>query len=109
MTKQKLGPNQLKWIEALESGEFQQTRRLMCVSGKYCCLGVARKVLNLKNTTKYSLGLSFGELGLRSSDGRANVLGADSLVALNDIEGLSFKEIATVLREDPSMYFTEPK
>lgn len=43
MAKQALGPNQEKWLKALESGEFKQgSRRLENLAdGSRCCLGVA--------------------------------------------------------------------
>jgi hypothetical protein len=38
----KLNPNAQKWVEALRSGKYQQTRYLISrKDGKYCCLGVA--------------------------------------------------------------------
>ncbi len=40
-----LGPNQQKWVSALRSGDFKQTREALGLKTedgeKYCCLGVA--------------------------------------------------------------------
>lgn len=33
------------WLDALRSGKFEQGRGCLVNSGKYCCLGVALKVL----------------------------------------------------------------
>lgn len=44
VSHQPLGPNQTKWIEALESGNYNQcTGRLFNGEG-YCCLGVGARV-----------------------------------------------------------------
>lgn len=44
------GRNRLKWIEALESGHYNQGRGYLCRRNKYCCLGVAAEILNLPKT-----------------------------------------------------------
>lgn len=36
-----LGPNQQAWVEALESGDYSQTKEYLCYNSTYCCLGVA--------------------------------------------------------------------
>lgn len=40
-----LGPNQKKWVAALRSGEYKQSRD-GCLEwqGKFCCLGVGAKI-----------------------------------------------------------------
>jgi hypothetical protein len=53
MVKQELGPLQLKWIEALESGEYEQGSGILCQAKKnkprkYCCLGVGCHLLDFK-------------------------------------------------------------
>lgn len=51
MTKQELGPKQLKWVEALESGEYAQGRTYLkrgcSPDTKYCCLGVLAEVMEV--------------------------------------------------------------
>lgn len=37
----KLGPNQKKWLAALESGRYEQGRGYLNCKNKFCCLGVA--------------------------------------------------------------------
>jgi hypothetical protein len=48
--KQKLGPNQLKWLKALESGKYKQGRWMLqhAVTKECCCLGVGCLVLGPK-------------------------------------------------------------
>ena len=36
-----IGERQEKWLQALESGKYEQTTMQLCDAGKYCCLGVA--------------------------------------------------------------------
>src|SRR4051812_2834892 len=36
-----LSPNARKWVEALRSGRFKQTRGVLTNDEGYCCLGVA--------------------------------------------------------------------
>lgn len=38
---QQLGPLQLEWLEALESGKFEQGQTCLKKDNKFCCLGVA--------------------------------------------------------------------
>lgn len=119
---QKLGPNQAKWVEALESGDFEQGQLALKKDNKYCCLGVAAEIFKTNNV-KINVGwvgtiiydgcegvapeyvmqaLSLNsELGDRSDGSRGT-----SLYALNDY-GHTFSEIASILRTDPSAYFTK--
>lgn len=39
-----MNDNAKKWVEALRSGEFQQTTRKLSDGNGYCCLGVACEV-----------------------------------------------------------------
>jgi hypothetical protein len=117
MIVQELGPNQTKWLEALESELYTQgTGRLFPKGGKYCCLGVAVELLNPskrigletscyldKKTTKM-LSL-YGNEGQGSS--RRDTPPVD-LSELNDSMKKTFEQIAAIVREDPSAYFSEP-
>src|SRR5678815_3622160 len=40
----KLNPNAQKWVDALRSGRFMQTRHTLADDMGYCCLGVACEV-----------------------------------------------------------------
>lgn len=45
VSHQALGPNQTKWIEALESGKYQQGEAMLRFNDCYCCLGVGSEVV----------------------------------------------------------------
>lgn len=100
-----------KWIGALRSGDFEQGFGQMEEDGKYCCLGVAQKVLNLTDdgdnaslscTSAVALGLKDGE-GTLDSD----YLGCSSLITLNDDERMSFEEIADFIEAELGMCVIE--
>lgn len=111
------GQLQQKWLEALESGEYRQTTGRLHRKSSYsephegfCCLGVAKLVCNLEETSETQLFATYHVLGLKSAGGGpaySNCTDKD-LSILND-QGMSFKEIANLLREKPEIYFTGPK
>ena len=107
-TKFKLGPKQRKWIAALRSGKFRQTTESLLHSkndGGYCCLGVAKKVLKLKENSIYALRDTHEQLGLISAAG-SNKSGTNSLASMND-EGQTFEQIAGKLEKFPRRFFTK--
>jgi hypothetical protein len=126
-TKQELGPNQKKWLEALRSGKYEQgTQYLRTIDDKFCCLGVAcdlagipasRDAINLADQNYY-LYDSYSQilpefaqayLSAQGSSGDAHPDGfACSLSQLNDT-GKSFMEIADIVERDPAVYFKEPR
>jgi hypothetical protein len=85
-----------KWVDALRSGKFQQTQKILEKDGKFCCLGVANKVCNLGVDTKNFLTLSHvrEKLGLGKKD-------HTSCWEMNDAEGKSFSQIADVIETMP--------
>ena len=106
-------PQQLKWIEALESGDYPQGTGNLKKDGTYCCLGVACQIF------KDELGIKEDVIGTLSVfDNQSCALppekvvthlgllcryggGKDkqpSLVNLND-SNMSFEEIAQLLRK----------
>ena len=108
-----LTPQQTKWIEALESGNFQQGRAALNKQGAFCCLGIACEIF------KDELGLSYREtdslgfyddcsgfppervaehLGLYNRYGGNCAKNQPSLAERND-QGATFKEIAEILKE----------
>lgn len=119
-----LGPNQRKWIEALRSGEFKQTKNELYKSGSFCCLGVAACVIDgppnfMKHVSGWSESVVDGcdpllddgwatdKLGLFDGAGRS--VGYDEygpLHVLND-DGISFSAIADILEQHPERYFTK--
>jgi hypothetical protein len=97
--------NRAKWIEALRSGTFSQTRgQLKNGVGNHCCLGVA---CELSNLGKFISRVYTIENGLDQSNyflppEVTNWLGLDkekiqTLVNLNDRDRRYFKEIADVI------------
>lgn len=127
-----LGPRQLALVEALESGKYQQYRSaLRHVVDGYCCLGVACDIYDATEVdgTGWSsrdnedndpevrylgesayLPMSVMEwFGFRDHAGNSLNLGLmDSLIEMND-DGVSFIEIAKVLRSHPHLYFKESR
>lgn len=115
-------PNQLKWLAALESGEYEQgTEGFLCMNGKYCCLGVAAEIFKTEQTkvkrSPITEAMLYGEeenvapqyvidaLHLRSNTGI--IMGKEyCLTELNDT-GTTFKEIAAFIRKHPRRVFKE--
>ena len=124
VTIQPLGPNQEKWLGAIESGKFIQGRdEYLCFDSKYCCLGVGCKVLNILESNTREGALAFGVKGERRAAPQELIdkldlfdkWGVDSsrddgkrLSYFND-SGMSFVSIAKLIRYDPSRYFKSSK
>lgn len=88
----KLGPNQTKWLEALESGKYYKGEKYLCTEYKdmtreYCCLGVWREIngeldenqihqdsynYETEDILVKTLELDYPELGLFAGNGRLN-------------------------------------
>ena len=116
---QKLGPNQLALVEALEGGEYKQGVEYLCGDGSFCCLGVAA---NLRGKTSRAMGgkadlHDFPDVveayGFHWEDGYFPSRPAEEPVAefpdlatAND-EGCTFKQIAAFMREYPECVFKE--
>jgi hypothetical protein len=106
-----------KWIAALESGKYKQTRgQLRCTSGKrqsYCCLGVLCDIVNPDGWVDDSLRCETDENDLSSAQlppfiNRRIGLSGDGesqLIQLNDEKKFTFKKIAAVLK-DPKFWRT---
>lgn len=109
--------NREKWIRALESGEYKQTKGVLHDGVGWCCLGVACDVLGIRHAKadgRYQFDGVTGELPSRAqgmlglshelpevwrvNDDDEEIL--DSLAELNDT-GKSFAEIAELLRQQP--------
>ena len=121
-----LGPNQTKWIEALESGKYQQGRTVLHKdTGAMCCLGVAANIFaeennvtpeqiksgrhagcyKYKDATTVAPEYVINALSLR--DGIGGAEHHESLISLNDGDGYNFANIAGVLRKNAEFYFKE--
>lgn len=117
---QPLGPNQERWIAALESGEFKQGKGQLCRFKRHCCLAVACELFATEpKRNRGSAGVYWGgecmvathsvveALALYSTCGLSRK-GDQRLSALNDA-GKTFTQIAALVRNDPSMWFREPR
>lgn len=102
------------WVEALRSGEYQQSQKVLHNNQGYCCLGVACEVYQ-----KEVGGLDISALGDRvvgqydlcttvlpekvvgwfGLDGANPSIGNGNAVFMNDTLGWSFSKIADVLEE----------
>lgn len=115
-----LTENQEKWLQALESGDYEQGQNYLVKDSKYCCLGVACEIFEAMYVTRntpessyrvYSSG-SFlppedvvEKLGLRDNKGSDHHGSfGHTLVGLND-SGKTFKEIVKIVRSNPEGYF----
>ena len=118
-----LGPNQEKWLSALESDKYQQGMHSLCKKDnegvwRYCCLGVLLEEFNLftqeycyfklsKSDLAASLSVEEQNLvGLRSCTGMINNGDGKTLASLNDT-GTTFKEIVKFIRENSETVFAD--
>ena len=127
MSEFKFGPNQEKWLQELESGNNLQCKKSLTRFDSdcrhYCCLGLAAdKVLKLKRVdesdstsyfifNKYRLfaylsGESYYELGLFSPQGDIMMNGEMKTLSQMNDSGLTFKEIAQFIRNNPEKVFS---
>ena len=113
----KLGPNQERWLAALESGNYRKGIGKLNKNGRFCCLGVACELFACtKDETKLGYtydgksdiapGTVIEALSLRDSIGSGSE--TTPLVSLNDKLKLSFEHIASKVRSNPEAYFTGP-
>lgn len=91
-----------KWIKALRSGKYKQTKNKLRNNGGFCCLGVLDEIFPKKQLSggDFNFLENYERIGLHSSDGE--LLGDDgyyntSLSFLND-NGFTFDEIADVIQ-----------
>lgn len=122
-----------EWLQALESGEYQQGVNNLCRDDHYCCLGIAceilfkhgllaRRTCSSNNRLMYGpvneeIGNGFNSwrgdilperarvaLGLRSQSGASRGHCVRSLLAMND-DGVPFTAIAATIRANMDLYF----
>lgn len=103
-----------EWIAALRSGDYKQTTGWLQKAGGFCCLGIACEVYmknfpdrveTLADLSYHTVGYSFDALPFVSASLPTGIdleFGLDTLEArklmnMNDIEKLSFNEIADYL------------
>lgn len=129
--KYKFNKDQQKWLKALESGEYAQTKALLCNGDGFCCLGVACDVLGAKfeepgvgatafrfgrereatvlpETIRKRLKLRTVSGGLRGRFRIGQAKCAEELTEAND-NGAKFSSIAKFIRANPEAVFTDAK
>lgn len=98
-----------KWIDALRSGEYDQTKGLLQNNLGHCCLGVACDIfipesklrINSGNTTMYGgvpSDQKHAPKWLKYMNEVFDAAMGVELTDLNDHEGFSFDEIADLLQ-----------
>lgn len=101
MAKQLLGLRQIKFVEALESGNYLQTfgalRRIRPGPWtSYCALGVAREVVDGFDDPHWRRFYNLAD--------RHDI----RFLHLNDVQRLTFPEIAAAIRANPENFFGAP-
>lgn len=103
-----------KWLEALRSDKYTQGFGYLCYEGRYCCLGVLADVAQIgkiwpkgtKDRPNPPVVFNFPVGGqsqtIMPEAAYSHITGRHSceagiLASLNDIRGLSFREIADLL------------
>lgn len=113
-TKEQQAENRAKWVAALRSGEYSQTKGMLTDGAGYCCLGVACELAFRAGVVGRGHEVyfdSFGTfnavlppsvrqwLGLALEDGELTGYedGSDRLTDLNDGAEYTFEQIADVI------------
>jgi hypothetical protein len=116
ITVEEILANRARWAEALRSGDYEQTDvGAMCHNGRYCCLGVARALLNPPESDAdwggFADSRTTAELGLSGNAGGTAVLDGDGemvyLSDLNDVFGFTFAEIADLIDDGQVLLNTD--
>lgn len=82
-----------KWLDALRSGEYEQTMGVLSDGVGYCCIGVAGHVTGLPLTERLASYASIRErLGMRKGD-------QNKLTRMNDQSKKTFPEIADAIEQ----------
>lgn len=113
-TKQQLGANQLRWIKALESGDYKQCRGALYdkKDGSMCALGVACDLFGAGIKDRlFATSDAIDALSLNNEYGSPHTATTEihPVEILNDVFGMSFADIAQHLRDNAEAYFKEPK
>ncbi len=118
MSEYQFNEAQLKWLDALESGEYQQTTGMLLNEDGSCCLGIGCFVVGMSPSEIHEFQLDKGytapasvrhALNLRDEIGGTSgvhIKGRTSLAGAND-SGATFSEIAAFIRSNPTAVFKE--
>lgn len=124
--KQKLGPNQRRWIKALRSGRYKQGKHVLRRGEKHCCLGVGCRIFRLRGSVtiggkwRYEDEPDTNEgapvklqrlLAIRGSAAllRGTLLKEQGALASANDSGVTFAQIADFCEAHPEAVFTEAK
>jgi len=87
-----------KWCKALRSGRYKQCRgHWDTPKGKYCCLGVAGRVIRQKADEFISDKVRTA-MGIKSNE---------PFIKMNDTDRLTFPQIADRIEQDPNLVVKE--
>jgi len=105
-----IGPNQRKALDFLKTTTLKQNSTYEMhneLDNSYCALGAMCVALDLPPGHINAL---INAVGLRSGLGRPSYGSTlQSITILNDCDGLSFAEIATIIEDNAEAYFKESK
>jgi hypothetical protein len=115
----KLNPNAQKWVEALRSGKYQQTKGYLNRGGGFCCLGVACELAIEEGVAiekepsidycRYDQSSAFPPEGVRKWLGlttrEAKFLGGKKSLAIENDSGVTFSDIADIIESQPDGLF----
>ncbi len=102
-----------KWVDALRSGEYQQTQNYLRKEDGFCCLGVLCDLYGKENNVEWEIDEFYGYLYEKNSavlplsvmewadvDGQWGSIcnGTETLAGLNE-GGSTFEQIADVIEE----------
>lgn len=104
---EKIKHDREKWLQALETSTAKQGQgRLGDATQGFCCLGLGCHTIGIRHLAMAGTSMEFtSRVGLRSDIGCPDDEIKPSLVELNDEEGLTFAQIARILRENMDQYF----
>jgi hypothetical protein len=103
--------NRKKWVKALRSGKYRQTKHYLVNGGAYCCLGVLASLAGVSDERMASeVALRFFPeamefVGLKEIAGEFDG-GKDACLAVRNDHGASFSEIADIIESEPTGLFT---
>lgn len=112
------------WLQALESGEWKQAIGSLETPDGLCCLGVACRLYEQEGGTlqidsthpqhttfngksDYLPKVVMRWLGLSENNGTYFLAGAAKCLSRDNDNGLSFTDIATIIRSEPIGLFDE--
>jgi len=89
-----------QWLEALRSGDYEQTYEMFSSQGQFCAIGVACDLISPSEPVTSELidHVTTDYLHLTHE-------GVDKIVSMNDDQEMTFSQIADQIESSPSTYF----